>query len=145
MADFKIILAIVASLALVACGGKTSSDGAASKGLESAEKAKNVDQAVEVYSVHLNKIADAIESIESESDADKAAKIIAEATGEFEILADKFSGANKMQMAMALAKQANEVGQPQMRIAVAVQDLASNNPEYLERIETALREMPKMQ
>ena len=45
---------------------------------------------------------------------------------------------------MALAKQANEVGQPQMRIAVAVQDLASNNPEYLERIETALREMPKM-
>ena len=146
MNKFNGVILALASLALVSCGGDGES---AKKDAESgkviqAEKAKTADQAVEVYAVHLNRIADAVEAIESENDADKAAKVIAEATGEFEILVEKFQGANQMQLAMAFAKQAGELGQPQVRIATAVQKLASENPEYLERIEDALRDMPEM-
>jgi hypothetical protein len=50
-----------------------------------------------------------------------------------------------MQMAAAFAKQASEFSQPQMRIGLAMQKLAMENPEYLEKISDALRDMPPVQ
>jgi hypothetical protein len=147
MNKYNALILALGSLALVSCGGGgESAKKSAEKGkIVSAEKAKNADQAVEVYAVHLNRIADSIEAIESEADAEKAAKVIAEATKEFDVLAEKFKGANEMQMAAAFAKQASQFSQPQMRIGLAMQRLATENPEYLEKISDALRDMPPVQ
>ena len=147
MNKFKGFIFVCAALGLIACGngGESAKNNPSGGKAVSAEKAKTAEQAVDVYAANLNRIADSIEAVESDADAEKAAKVIAEAAKEFEILAEKFDGANEMQMAAAFAKQAKEFSEPQLRIALAMQKLAMENPEYLEKISEAMSDMPPVQ
>lgn len=145
------VLLAAGGVLLAACGGGESASNATndsslieSRKLDSAEKANTAEQAVEVYSVHLNRIADAIESIESDADAENAARTIALASQEFEILAEKFDNANKVRLASAFARSADDLTQPQMRIGLAMQKLAMQNPDYLQKISEAMDEMPDL-
>ena len=146
------VLLAAGGVLLASCGGggeagsdaKSDSSLIDSRKLDSAEKANTAEQAVEVYSVHLNRIADAIESIESDADAENAARTIALASQEFEILAEKFDDANKVRLASAFARSADDLTQPQMRIGLAMQKLAMQNPDYLQKISEAMDEMPDL-
>ncbi|PQA85370.1 hypothetical protein [Hyphococcus luteus] len=143
MNNFKQILLVLMAMGAAACSGGEEA-GADAKTVN-AENADSASEAVEVYSVHLTRIADALEAVESEAGAQTAAQVIADATNEFEILAEKFNEANKMQLTAAMAARANDLTKPQMRIGMAMQTLTSEHPEYLETISEAMDEMPPLQ
>lgn len=150
---FKQLLLTVMIMGAAACGGKDAGDGAkmeASKPASQikvirAENAKTASDAADIYAIHMSRIADALEAIESEADAQKAAHIIAEASKEFEILTGKFNDDKKVQLAGAFAMRANDLTQAQMRIGMAMQKIAVENPDYLQTISDAMQEMPSLQ
>ncbi len=156
---FKQLLLVLTATGAAACGGgedpKSDAKTASAKQLAesktgeaktvSAQEAETANQAVDVYAAHLTRVADALEAVESEADAQAAAQIIAEATNEFEILSEKFKETNKSKLAAVMAAQASKLTEPQMRIGMAMQKLATEHPEYLEAIGEAMEEMPPLQ
>ena len=151
MAIFKQTVIALMLAGVAACGGKDdgAKSGASKPASEikvvSAEKAKSAKEAVDIYAVHLGRIADALEAVETQEDAQNAAKVIAEATQEFETLSKKFRDSNNIQLTSAVAMRASELTGPQMRIGVAMHKLAVEHPEFLETISEAMREMPPLQ
>ena len=146
MTKIKLLTAIAATALLATgCGGEKSaqSDTAKSGKTVSASKAKSGGEIADVYVSQLTKIADAVESVEDEKTAKKAAKAIASASKELEALAEKVETMDQTKQAMIFATRAQDFMGPQVRLATAMQKMATENPEHMELIQAELEKLPE--
>jgi hypothetical protein len=128
-----------ASVALTACGSEKAESG--SKVVD-ASKAKGGEVA-DVYVASLNNIAIAVENVNDEVSAKKAAEAIAAAVRDLEATSEAVQNMNSAKRAMVFASRAQDFVEPQMRISTAIQKISAENPEYLEMIQAELQKMPE--
>ncbi len=138
-------------LLLAACGGEGENAAeAAEKTIEYEIYAKDVNtpaEAIEIYVSRMNRIADALEQIENKADADYAAKLIANAAEEYELLDARMKELGRSNLAGALAESGyaemymRRYAEAQTRLMTAMQEAAQDDPGIMLKLGKALQKM----
>ncbi len=138
-------------LLLAACGGEgENASEAAEKTIEYEIYAKDVNtpaEAIEIYVSRMNRIADALEQIENRADADNAAKLIANAAEEYELLDARMKELGRSNLAGALAESGyaemymRRYAEAQTRLMTAMQEAAQDDPGLMLKLGKALQKM----
>lgn len=116
------LVALGSSLLLAACG-----DGA--------------NQSVDVYADEMNRIADAVEQVETADDAREVADVIADAREKMDAATAQLDGMSDAEKAMISSSRAAEVAKAQARIAASMTSLAMRDPEALRIITAEFRKI----
>ena len=98
---------------------------------------------VERYLEELNRLADALETVDDEASARQAAQTVAEINAEMETLQPQFEAMEENERAAMLRTHAAAFQEVQTRIAMAMEPLA-DRPDLLEIISEELENMPFM-
>lgn len=136
---------------LSGCGGKESSDPAATAAADTGSSTANVTPAgkaavtgpVGEYIAGLDAIAAALESVKDEASAKTAAAAIAQVTAKLNRVTAEMEKMPKMERGMAFAGAMQEVSRVQMRVATAFQPLVAK-PELMKQIGDAMKDIPKV-
>ncbi len=124
------ILMAAAMIAVAGCGNST--------------EAKQ-EKAAKVYLEELTDIADAVEAVKSEKTAKKAAKVIATSSKKLEKMTKSLEDLTPMQRAAIFMGNSKDFMEQQQRLAIAMQKIAMENPEYIEIIQEEMQKMPRLQ
>ncbi|MCA8899934.1 MAG: hypothetical protein KDA53_01650 [Hyphomonas sp.] len=122
---------LAGSLALAGCGKKSGVEG--KTGDEITAKSSN-DDIGEAYLNELGRIATALESIDDEASAKKAAKEINAASEGLNAMKEELGDLDGLRAVQIFGSRLSEMTRTQQRISVAMSDLYSNHPEYAELV-----------
>ncbi len=128
------VLLLAAVVSLAACGGKkdvTPDPSAARADAQSAApagSAKSAGAAMKAYTADVTKIANAISGVTDEASARDAAKVIAQVNPDLEKLVKRIEGMNSSDTTSAGMANMQELVAAQQKIAVAMSNMAMNNP-----------------
>lgn len=119
-------ISLAAAIALTGCGGP----GPEVDGKDITEKSSGNDVAA-AYVNEMTRVADALESIEDEASARKAAAEIRAAGASMETMAAALegSGMSQMQAATALSRRGQDIAALQTRIMTQMMSLQAEKPE----------------
>ncbi|MEO0412458.1 MAG: hypothetical protein AAF221_11545 [Pseudomonadota bacterium] len=127
--------AIIAGLAVASCGGEESGGPVTA--------ASSPEKIADTYVSELEKVAGALEGIESADDAEAAAKIIQEASQSLEAITEALDGEISGMKAMRIfASRGNDLMALQQRIAASMTTLAQADPEMMTRISEEMEKLP---
>ena len=146
----------MSALALAACsGGGDAADKSASSGENAVEYksyAKDVntsEDAIKLYTSRMNQIADAIEQIDTNADAELAAKMIMESAKEYELLEARLDELGRGNLAQDLASRSGgymdmytrQYAEAQARLATAMQKVAEKDPRIMLKLSRAMQKV----
>lgn len=98
----------------------------------------------ETFVDEMNRIADAVEQVNSEEDARGVAHLIADAQKNMEEASKSLEGMSEAKKAMALAAHAQDMQKAQMRLATAMSKLATRDQDALRIISDEMGKMPRL-
>lgn len=145
-----------AALCLVACdsGDDAGPDSANSgeKSVEYESYAKDVqtsEDAIKLYTSRMNQIADAIEAIETNADADRAAKMIMDSAKEYELLDTRLDELGRDNLARDLASRdggymdlyTRQYAEAQARLGEAMQKVGKKDPRMILKLSRAMQKL----
>lgn len=129
-----ICAAMIVGLGVSSCGGE---DGGQVTADSSPEKI------ADTYMTELEKVAGALESIQSADDAEAAAKVIQEASQSLESITEALDGEISGMKAMRIfASRGNDIMAVQQRIAASMTSIAQSDPEMMKRISEEIDKLP---
>lgn len=118
--------AVTAALLLAACGNDTS-----------------YKDTMDDYITEMSKVADALDTIETQEDVEAAALIVKNAADEMTAMAEALDGGfNSVGALRALGSRAGEMMEVQQRIATSMATLAQKDPQLLSRISEEMDALP---
>lgn len=123
--ELKSVLPLIilgSSLVLAACGG-------------------DANEAADVFAEEMNRIADAVEKVETADDAREVAGVIADARAKMDIATAELEDMSDAEKAMISSARASEVARAQARIAASMSTLAMRDPEALQIISAEFRQI----
>lgn len=129
-AGFGIILA--GALTLSACGfGDDGGDGPSS------------EEIADTYITEMNKVADAIDQINSEEDIEAVAATIQAAGVELQAISDQLGGSLTGMKAMkVIGSRAGDFMKTQQRLLTSMSAAAQRNPEIMQQIKKEMEQLP---
>ncbi|PKP78809.1 MAG: hypothetical protein CVT81_02090 [Alphaproteobacteria bacterium HGW-Alphaproteobacteria-3] len=122
---FATLMLMAGSLALAGCGDSGGTQ-------------------AETFVDEMNRIADAVEQVNSEEDARGVAHLIADAQKNMEEASKSLEGMSEAKKAMALAAHAQDMQKAQMRLATAMSKLATRDQDALRIISDEMGKMPRL-
>ena len=145
-----------AALWLASCGGGDDTGPESANSGEKAVKyesyAKDVqtsEDAIKLYTSRMNQIADAIEAIETNADADRAAQMIMDSAKEYELLDTRLDELGRDNLARDLASRdggymnlyTRQYADAQARLGTAMQKVAEKDPRMILKLSRAMQKM----
>ncbi len=140
----RIILTAIAGAALMLGGCSGEKSDASGSSSVSGKKVKS-EKVVDVYVAQMGNIADALETVDDEASAKKAAQAITKASKELKALSATVENMSDMQKGMMFASRAQDFVAVQTRLATAMQKIAVENPAYMEMLQAEMQKMPDWQ
>ena len=120
--SFFPMLVLASSFVLVACGG-------------------GANDAADVFADEMNRIADAVEQVETADDARSVAEVIADARAKMDVATAEINAMSDVEKAMMSSSRASDIAQAQARIAASMSMLAMRDPEALKIISAEFRKI----
>lgn len=126
------MIALTGALALSACGfGEDSGDGPSSQ------------EIADTYITQMNKVADALDQINSEEDIEAVAATIQAAGAELQVISDELGGSLTGMKAMkVIGSRAGDFMKTQQRLITSLSAAAQRNPEIMQQIKKEMEELP---
>lgn len=115
----------------------------ASCGADEAGTGTPADEIAETYITEINKIADVLDTIESEEDLEAAALQLQDAAANLQGVMSELDGKLTSIKAMrVLGSRAGDLMSSQQRLASAVSAAAQRNPELMQKIQAEIKKIP---
>lgn len=145
-----------AALWLASCGSgndaNPESSNSGEKTVEYENYAKDVqtsEDAIKLYTSRMNQIADAIEAIETNADAERAVKMIMDSAKEYELLETRLDELGRDNLARDLASRSGgymdlytrQYAEAQARLGTAMQEIGKKDPRMILKLSRAMQKM----
>ncbi|MEQ8747038.1 hypothetical protein [Pyruvatibacter sp.] len=116
------VFLLASSVLLAACGG-------------------DANNAADVFADEMNRIADAVEQVQTAEDARNVAEIITDARARMDVATAEIEAMSDVEKAMMSSAHASKIAQAQARIATSMSMLAMRDPEALKIISAEFRKI----
>lgn len=134
---------LLAATVLAACGDKTA-EGPAPASAQTARPAAVTVSPMKAYTAGVTRIADAIGTIKDEATAKSAAATIAAANADLAAEVKRIDAMNDADRAAAAMTNMQELVAAQQKIAIAMSNMAMNNPALMRIVADELGKMPQL-